>query len=182
MDGQLFAKIDQERLVGDESKLQFIVERNKCRILVNKSFRAAREKVWEAWTSSELTDKWWAPKPWKAETKEMNFREGGRWLYAMVSPEGQKHWAVAHILEVDEPKRFRVKDAFSDENGNVNEDLPCPEWEVTFHGDSDSCDAGILIQFPDVKELDKILEMGFKDGFIMALNNLDELLAGSSGN
>ncbi len=33
---------------------------------ITRHFTAPIEKVWKAWTESELLDKWWAPRPWKA--------------------------------------------------------------------------------------------------------------------
>ncbi|MFD2144274.1 SRPBCC domain-containing protein [Mucilaginibacter antarcticus] len=54
---------------------------------VTRTFNAPIDQVWKAWTDDTLLDKWWAPRPWKAETKSMNFTEGGTWLYSMVGPE-----------------------------------------------------------------------------------------------
>jgi uncharacterized protein YndB with AHSA1/START domain len=106
----------------------------------------------------------------------MNFVKGGYWLYAMVSPEGQKHWARADILETDEYNSFKVKDGFSDENGNIDNDLPCPIWLVKFEDQGNDCIVRLEISFQNPQELDKLLEMGFREGFTMALENLDELL------
>ncbi len=50
------------------------------KLIVVREFDAPLEEVWKAWTDSNILDKWWAPKPWKAKTKTMDFREGGLWL------------------------------------------------------------------------------------------------------
>jgi uncharacterized protein YndB with AHSA1/START domain len=65
-------------------------EANK-KIKVVKDLDADINKVWSAYTDRNMLDRWWAPKPWRAETKEMNFIEGGRWLYAMIGPAGEHH-------------------------------------------------------------------------------------------
>jgi uncharacterized protein YndB with AHSA1/START domain len=49
-------------------------------ILVSREFNAPLETVWKAFTESELVEKWWAPKPWRAETKKMDFSNGGHWI------------------------------------------------------------------------------------------------------
>jgi uncharacterized protein YndB with AHSA1/START domain len=59
-------------------------------LIVTREFDANSDLVWKAWTTAELLDQWWAPKPYRAETKSLDFREGGVWLYAMVSPENEK--------------------------------------------------------------------------------------------
>ena len=76
------------------SNLQFDFTVNKENNTVNviREFAADLELVWEAWTNPEILDLWWAPKPYRTETKSMDFREGGMWLYAMISPENVKHW------------------------------------------------------------------------------------------
>jgi uncharacterized protein YndB with AHSA1/START domain len=50
------------------------------KLKVEREFDAPVAQVWNAWTQPELLDQWWAPKPWKANTKSMDFREGGRWF------------------------------------------------------------------------------------------------------
>ena len=64
------------------------------KIIVTREFDAPIEDVWKAWTERNILDEWWAPKPWKARTKSMEFKPGGRWLYAMVGPNGEEHWVV----------------------------------------------------------------------------------------
>lgn len=48
-------------------------------LVITRDFSAPVAKVWKAWTESKLLDQWWAPKPWKTETKSMDFRNGGYW-------------------------------------------------------------------------------------------------------
>jgi uncharacterized protein YndB with AHSA1/START domain len=67
-------------------QFDFLVDKESNTITVKREFAANRQLVWSAYTESELLDQWFAPKPWKARTKTMDFREGGHWLYAMVSP------------------------------------------------------------------------------------------------
>jgi uncharacterized protein YndB with AHSA1/START domain len=40
------------------------------KLTVVREFDAPLERVWEAWTKSEILDQWWAPKPYKTETKK----------------------------------------------------------------------------------------------------------------
>ena len=76
------------------------------KIHIAREFNAPIEKVWKAWTEPDLLEKWIAPKPWTAETKIMDFTVGGIWLYAMVSPEGQKHWVYAKFTAIENGSAF----------------------------------------------------------------------------
>jgi hypothetical protein len=75
----------------------FTVDKATNSIHITREFAADLDLVWDAFTNAEILDQWSAPKPWKARTKEMDFREGGRWLYAMVSPGKPKNDAFSLV-------------------------------------------------------------------------------------
>jgi len=147
------------------------------KLIVVREFDGTPEQVWKAWTQSELLDHWWAPKPWKARTKEMDFREGGFWLYYMEGPDGEKQWCRADYKSVDPGKSFSLVDAFCDEEGNPTNELPNMHWQNEFSETETGTKVTVEITFKSEADLEKILEMGFKEGFTMAHGNLDELLA-----
>lgn len=73
------------RAVAAETRVEKDLANEK--VTISRHFDVQPQRVWDAWTKSEILDRWWAPKPWKAETREFNFRVGGSWHYAMVGPE-----------------------------------------------------------------------------------------------
>ncbi len=157
--------------------MNFTVDKANKTINVERAFAAPLAKVWAAWTESELLDQWWAPRPWKTETKTMNFTVGGHWLYAMVGPDGTKHWCRADYQAIAPQQNYVLKDAFCDENGTVNTEHPRSTWNNTFSGQDGQTMVHIKIQYDELSDLEKIIEMGFKEGFTMGMENLDELLA-----
>lgn len=162
-----------------ETKLKtgFTVDRDQKTITVQREYDAQLPWVWEAYTNNEMLDRWWAPKPWKAETKSMEFSQGGRWLYAMVGPNGEKHWSVANFVKIEEPKSFSITNAFTDEDGTFNSEMPQSRWEVSFSPDGNHTLVDFTITFENAEQLDGILKMGFKEGLLSAMENLDEIFA-----
>lgn len=154
----------------------FSVNKESKTINVTREFAANRNLVWDAWTKSELLDQWWAPEPYKNKTKTMDFREGGYWLYAMTSPENVSHWCKADYQKIEDKVSFSCLDAFCDENGNINSDFPRSQWNNRFNENGDNTTVNITIQFASLNDLEKIVEMGFKEGFTMGLEQLDKLL------
>ena len=154
----------------------FNVDKANNQIKVERSFNAPINLVWSAWTEAEILDQWWAPKPWTAQTKSLDFREGGHWHYAMVSPEGEKHWSKVDYLKIFPQEFFSALDGFSDENGNLKTALPRNKWENNFSGQGEKTIVNILLSFDTLEDLEKIIEMGFKEGFTLGLNQLDEVL------
>jgi uncharacterized protein YndB with AHSA1/START domain len=56
----------------------FTVDKATATIYVTREFAADLDLVWDAWTKAEILDQWMGPKPWRVQTKELDFREGGR--------------------------------------------------------------------------------------------------------
>jgi uncharacterized protein YndB with AHSA1/START domain len=148
------------------------------KLFVVREFDAPVAQVWKAWTESELLDQWWAPKPWKANTKSMDFREGGFWLYYMQGPEGTRHYCRVDYKTISPVKLFISTNSFCDENGNVTTDLPGMHWKNVFTTSGTGTKVEVEITFGTEADLEKIIEMGFKEGFAAGHRNLDELLAG----
>ena len=146
------------------------------KISVVREFNAPLNQVWKAWTDSEILDLWWAPKPWKTETKSMDFREGGVWLYSMVGPDGTRHWCRADFQKIVPNKSYSGNDAFCDENGNVIPEPPGMHWDVVFSKAGEGTKVHVTITFASEADMNKILEMGFEEGFTAAHGNLDEVL------
>ena len=157
---------------------EFTVDKAQKTITVKREFAAHRNLVWDAWTKPELLDQWWAPRPYRNRTKTLDFREGGYWLYCMISPAEEIHWARADYQSITPRERFVVRDTFCDEEGNINTAFAWSDWSNVFHEDSaDTTTVHITITYPDLAALEQIISMGFKEGFSMGLNQLDEWLA-----
>lgn len=147
------------------------------KLVVTREFNAPIEKVWRAWTDTSLLDQWWAPKPYKTETKSMEFVPGGQWLYSMVGPEGQRHWCKLDFEKIEPQKSYSGIDGFCDESGNSVPEPPPMQWLVQFASNGNTTTVTVDVGFNSPEDLEKIVQLGFQEGFTMAHGNLDELLA-----
>ena len=146
------------------------------KLLVEREFDAGIEQVWQAWTDSAILEEWWAPLPFKAVTKKMDFKEGGQWHYYMLGPDGSKFWCMLIYLFIDPMKRFTTEDYFCDEEGNNNGELPGMHWENIFTPTSTGTIVKVIVTYKNKEDMEKIMSMGFKEGFSAAHNNLDDYL------
>ena len=153
----------------------FTVDKATKTVFVNREFDAGLSLVWDAFTKQEILDQWWAPKPWASKTKVMNFEVGGRRFYAMVSPEGQERWSVQKYTSITPKTNFKLLNAFADENENP--ELPGSEWDLNFSEQNGKTKVSVSIYNDSLERLERMIEMGFKEGFTMTLNYLEELLA-----
>lgn len=145
-------------------------------IVLTREFNAPLAHVWRAFTEKELLDQWWGPSPWRAETKSQDFTPGGFWLYAMVGPEGQKHWARMNYISITHHKSFEIEDVFCDENGVLNHELPISSGKNRFTEIPEGTIVEFKMLYPTEAALQTIVEMGFEQGISTCFEQLDELL------
>lgn len=154
----------------------FSVDKKNNTIHVSREFAADLSLVWDAWTKPALLDQWWAPKPYQTKTISMDFQEGGTWLYYMVSPENEKHYCRADYKKINYQHSYSALDAFCNEAGTITEDFPRSLWTNTFSEKAGITTVTIEIKYKTLEDLEKIISLGFKEGFIMALGNLDQFM------
>ncbi|TCD02118.1 SRPBCC domain-containing protein [Pedobacter frigidisoli] len=153
----------------------FTVDKTTKTVYINREFDAELSLVWDAFTKQEILDQWWAPKPWSSKTKVMNFEVGGRRFYAMESPEGVERWSIQKYTSISPKTNFKLLNAFADEN-EIPE-LPGSEWDLTFSEQNGITKLSASIYNESLERLEKMIEMGFKEGFTMTLKSLEDLLA-----
>ncbi|PST83358.1 ATPase [Pedobacter yulinensis] len=161
------------------NSFQFRTDKEKRMIYVEKHFDASGPLVWRTWTEPDLLDKWWAPKPWKARTREMKFEKNGFWHYAMVGPEGECHWAIFNYNSIEPERGFSGSSAFTDEQRSST-DGPVSFWSTVFDSSAGRTRVKIDIAFEELAALETMIGMGFREGFESGLQNLDMLLPGLS--
>jgi uncharacterized protein YndB with AHSA1/START domain len=155
---------------------QVVKDLNEKSIQISREFNAQIELVWKAFTESEILDQWWAPAPWRAETKFQNFVAGGYWLYAMVGPENEKHWGRMNYKSIETHKNFHFQDVFCDENGNMNLELPVSYGSNVFTTTTTGTLMVLKTTFSTEEQLKQLIEMGFEQGITACFEQLNELI------
>jgi uncharacterized protein YndB with AHSA1/START domain len=161
--------------MNNNLQFDFTVDKSTKTVIINREFDADLSLVWDAFTRKELLDQWVAPKPWSSKTKYMDFRVGGKRFYAMVSPEGQERWAIQEYLSITPKTHFKMHNAFADKDGTPQ--LPGSEWDYTFSEQDGKTKVSITIYNESLARMEKMIEMGFTEGFKASINNLEDLLA-----
>jgi uncharacterized protein YndB with AHSA1/START domain len=160
--------------MSTNSELDFTVDKAAKTVIIKREFDANLSLVWDAFTKAELLDQWLQPKPMTAKTKYQDFKVGGKRFYAMISPDGQEHWAIQEYTSITPKTNFKMYNAFADKDENP--ELPGSEWDHTFSEHNGTTIVSITIYNESLERLERILE-GFTIGMKMSLNNLENLLA-----
>lgn len=153
----------------------FTLDKAAQKVYITREFAAEQSLVWDAFTKPEILDQWVAPKPWSSKTKYMDFKVGGKRFYAMVSPEGLERWAIQEYTSITPKTNFKLFNAFADKEENPQ--LPGSDWDYTFSEQNGITKVSITIYNESLERLEKMIEMGFKEGFTMSIDNLEKVLA-----
>ncbi|PYS92377.1 MAG: ATPase [Acidobacteria bacterium] len=152
----------------------FTVDKTTRTVTVTREFRAGPSLVWDAFTEQEILDQWSAPKPLVCKTKYMDFRVGGRRFYAMVSPDGRERWVLREFTSITPKTNFKMSSAFADKDENP--EMPGSDWDLNFSGQNGTTKVTASIYNESLDRMEKMIDGGFKEGFIMMLDNLEDLL------
>ena len=86
---------------------------------LQRILNAPVEAVWKAWSTLDMAKQWWGPKNFTCPEGTMDFREGGKYVLAMVYPDGKKvEWCAGEYLEIVPNEKIVSSDYFSDEAGS----------------------------------------------------------------
>lgn len=152
----------------------FTVDKAAKTVFITREFDAELSLVWDAFTKPEILDQWTAPAPFVSKTKYLNFEVGGKRFYAMVSPEGQERWIIQEYTSISPKTNFKLYNAFADKDENP--ELPGSEWDYNFSEQNGITKVNISIFNESLTRLEKMIELGFKEGFTLTLKNLENLL------
>ena len=164
--------------MNNDLLFDFNVDKAAKTVFITREFNAGLPLVWDAFTKPELLDQWGAPAPMRAKTKYMDFKVGGQRFYAMINPDGQEHWAIQRYLSITPKTNFKMYNSFADKDENPQ--LPGSEWDYTFSEQNGKTKVSITIYNESLARMEKMIEMGFTEGFKMTMTNLENLLTGLS--
>lgn len=151
----------------------FNVDKAAKTVYITREFNASQSLVWDAFTKAELLDQWGAPAPMRAKTRYMNFEVGGRRFYAMISPDGQEHWALQRYTSITPKTNFKLYNTFADKDEKP--ELPGSEWDYTFSEQNGITTVNISIYNESLERMER-LAGGAIGGLAAMFNKLDDVL------
>ncbi|WP_282852705.1 SRPBCC family protein [Gulosibacter sediminis] len=139
-------------------------------------FAAPVSRVWQAFTTPEQLNRFFGPPTWPATFTEFDLRPGGKARYHMTGPKGETAAGAWEFLEVNEGEGFTVLDMFTDDDGNVQTELPQMRVTYAFEANGEGTRFTNVTYFESVEAIDEIVAMGGVEGSKLAFNQLDAVL------
>jgi uncharacterized protein YndB with AHSA1/START domain len=96
-----------------------VTEKSGHVVRIERTFAAAAEEVFDAWTSPEVMRRWFHPAPdWGTSEAEVDLRVGGRVRVVMRRPDGTEAEARGEYTLIDRPHRLVMTWTFYDDPSN----------------------------------------------------------------
>ncbi len=101
-------------------------------IVLSRVIDAPRDLVFEAWSDPRHLPQWFGPKGFTIKTKEIDVREGGRWRFDMIAPDGTVYPNHMRFRRIEKPRLIEA-----DHGADQDEDPGMFRFTITFdaHGD-----------------------------------------------
>ena len=144
-------------------------------ILITREFDAPRHLVYEAWTTPELVRRWWHANRGEMTVAEIDLRVGGRWRYAMVTPEGHEVAFHGEYREIVPDERLVHTEVYESPETQPGEEGALNI--VTFAEDDGRTAVTILMECGSKELRDLIVESGMEEGLQDALDLLEQVAA-----
>jgi len=93
----------------------------KQNLVVTRLIDAPVELVWRAWTEPEHVMRWWGPKDYTSPSCQIDFREGGKYLFCMRAPEyqgGKDYYSGGVYTKIVPMQYLEFTQYLTDERGN----------------------------------------------------------------
>ena len=80
-------------------------------LVVERSYEATPQELWELWTTKEGLESWWGPEGFRVEVKTIDARSGGKLSFDMIAEAPEM---VAAMKELGRPRSHNTQATFAE--------------------------------------------------------------------
>lgn len=103
----------------------------KEKFVINRTFDAPLDVMFEMWTKPEHFSKWLAPTGFEMEFIRSDIQSGGSTFYFMTGGGGMKMYGRAEYRKIEKPGTLVYTQQFCDEKENLSRHPMAPTWPAT---------------------------------------------------
>ena len=147
------------------------IETSAPELTIEREFAHPPEAVFRAWTQSEALCQWMGPGEVKCPDARMDAREGGDYVFPMITPDGQTPTVRGTILEIVPNERLKFSWSWDQEDGSAGQYM---EVTLEFHAEG----AGTRMVLHQVNFIDVDARDKHSHGWNGSFDKLGTYLAG----
>jgi uncharacterized protein YndB with AHSA1/START domain len=139
-------------------------------LLIERSFQAPAQRVFDAWTSEKVMRRWFhGEHHWETPVAEVDLRLGGNVRVVMRNPDdGTEHGGGGHYTEIDPPHRLAFTWTWDNEE---------PARETLLELDFEEVDGTTTVRLTHTNLRDQESVLSHEGGWNNALDSLGQVLS-----
>jgi uncharacterized protein YndB with AHSA1/START domain len=145
-------------------------------ILITRQFDAPAEKLFAAYTTPELVQRWWGFETSEWLVCEIDLRVGGTWRYVTREAEGFEVGFHGTYLELDAPHRLVSTEAYEGVPEGVDPDDGASVNTVTLDEADGVTTLTVLCRYPSQEVRDMVIESGMESGMQVSYDRMEDLV------
>ena len=160
-----------------------LLKKKNKEIVLERSYAALIESVWQAWTEADRLSQWWGPEKTKVTDCEVDLRVGGRlYIVTEATEEMGKYagtrWPMeGQFTRIDATDRLTY-DARSWQEGDEEGTTIHHTNDVSLTSDADKTHVRLHVTITQIGPKAKLAAFGMKWGYKSQLDGLEKVLAG----
>jgi uncharacterized protein YndB with AHSA1/START domain len=152
------------------TKLTTTVDRNKLETHMSRTFKASRERLWEAFTDPEQVVQWWGPRKYKTTVDQMDVTVGGKWRFVHEA-DGETFGFRGEYRELEEPEKITWTFEFEGMPGHITVET------ISFEDLGDgTTKISVVSHYDNLEDLNGMVDSGMEDGAAESYDRLAELV------
>lgn len=153
------------------SKAVFTVKRNELKVVMERTFDAPREALFQAFVDPNAIPRWWGPRSDTTTVEEMDVRVNGPWRFVCRDSAGNEYAFHGVHKEVVPPTL--ITSTFNYEGIPGDHELV---QTVTFEDLGGKTRVASTARYANVEDLDGMLASGMESGATESWDRLAELV------
>ena len=94
-----------------DRKTSAAARQDRPKIVIERTYRARLQEIWDLWTTKEGFESWWGPQGFRVEVSALEARVGGPLVYDMIADTPEM---VAAMRQAGQPERHATRGKFSE--------------------------------------------------------------------
>lgn len=148
---------------------------SKHDLVLTRLIDVPREKLFRAWTETDILKQWFVPAPWTIGDVDIDVRPGGRSNIVMRDPDGNEYPNHGVYLEVVKNEKLVFTDAYTE--GWKPSEKPFFTGIVTFEDEGGKTRYTAVARHWRAEDREAHEKMGFHEGWGQCADQLAEVAA-----
>jgi uncharacterized protein YndB with AHSA1/START domain len=168
----------KERAMATSSGRAVVTLPTETQIVITREFDAPRHLVWNAYTTPELIQRWWAGERGEVTKAEVDLRVGGTWRYVMMANGGFEVGFHGTFREIVPNERLVTTEVYDTGPGSEGVDESMTPLVTTTFAEVDGRTTMTQVtDCPSAEVRNMIMDMDMESGMQESMDALERVAA-----